>query len=179
VASTEPIGSREAFHGRFIRVEVETWPSGQREVVRHPGACAVVAVTPAGDVVLVRQFRESVREALLEIPAGVRDVAGESADRCAARELLEETGYHAVQVEPLGRILTSPGFADERIELFVARTASERPEVDGEPDVEVLHVSLPEAIDAVRDGRIVDAKTVAGLLLARERLDGPSRGAVG
>src|SRR5262249_60093886 len=96
--------------------------AGRREIVHHPGACAVVALTTAGEVVLVRQFRPAVGRALLEIPAGVMDVAGEDAATCAVRELLEETGYRPVRpLEPLGPILTTPGFTDERIELFLAR----------------------------------------------------------
>jgi 8-oxo-dGTP pyrophosphatase MutT (NUDIX family) len=128
-----------------------------------------VALTPAGEVVLVRQFREAVRRPLLEIPAGIRDVPGEPAARCAARELLEETGYAATGVEPLASILTSPGFADERIELFVAE-ASEGPAAQPtEPEVETVVMPIADAIAAVLDGAIVDAKTVAALLLAERR----------
>jgi len=75
----QPEASREVFHGRLIRVEVETWPYGEREIVRHPGACAVVAMTRLGEVVMVRQQREAIRRDLLEIPAGVFDVEGEDA----------------------------------------------------------------------------------------------------
>ncbi len=168
----EPESSREVFHGRLIRVEVETWPSGEREVVRHPGACAIVATTTEGDVLLVRQTREAVRARLLEIPAGVLDVPGEQAASCAARELREETGYEAVDVRPLATIHTSPGFADETIWLFTARA---EPAGDPEHGIEVVHMPLEDAVKAVRDGRITDAKTVAALLLARERgaLRGP------
>jgi ADP-ribose pyrophosphatase len=138
-------------------------------VVHHPGACGVVALTPAGDVVLVRQFREAVRQELLEIPAGIRNHDGESAAACAARELLEETGYTATAVEPLASILTSPGFADERIDLFVAE-ASDGPRAEPtEPEVETVVMPLADALAAVRDGAIVDAKTVVGLLLAGRR----------
>jgi 8-oxo-dGTP pyrophosphatase MutT (NUDIX family) len=157
-----------AFRGAFLRVEVETWPWGEREIVRHPGACAVVARTPSGQVVLVRQFREAPRRSLLELPAGVLDVAGEEPEACAARELFEETGYRATDVRPLGTVLTSPGFADERIELFGARTAGDRPEGDGEAEIEVVRMGFDAAIGAVRDGRIVDAKTACGLLLAAQ-----------
>jgi ADP-ribose pyrophosphatase len=110
-----------------------------------------------------------VREALLEVPAGVRDHDGESAAACAARELLEETGYAATSVEPLASILTSPGFADERIELFVAE-ASDGPRAEpSEPEVETVLMPLADAVTAVRDGAIVDAKTMAALLLADRR----------
>jgi ADP-ribose pyrophosphatase len=168
VSSAGPESIREVFRGNLIRVEVQSWPSGIREVVHHPGACAVVALTESGEVVLVRQFREAVRQALLEIPAGIFDVEGEDAAGCAARELLEETGYRATSIEPLGGIYTSPGFADERIELFVAGAEP----VEGglvEDGIEVAMMPLREALALVRGGDIRDAKTVAGLLLAAGR----------
>jgi len=164
----EPEYSREAFRGKLIRVVVEQWPVGEREVVRHPGACAVVALTEAGDVLLVKQMRESVREVLLEIPAGVYDVEGEDPVGCAAREVLEETGFRARDIEALGTIYTSPGFTDERIDLFVAR--AEDAGGPGEEGVEVVRLPLAQALAAVRDGQIRDAKTVCGLLLG-ERLN--------
>jgi ADP-ribose pyrophosphatase len=164
----EPESSREVFRGKLIRVEVERWPSAEREVVHHPGACAVVAITPQGEVLLVRQFRESVRQELLEIPAGILDVEGEGGAECAARELLEETGHRATDLEALGSIYTSPGFADERIDLFMAR--AEDAGGPGEDGVEVARMPLAEAIEAVRDGRIKDAKTLIGLLLLHNRV---------
>jgi 8-oxo-dGTP pyrophosphatase MutT (NUDIX family) len=99
----EPESSREVFRGKLIRVDVERWPGGEREVVHHPGACAVVALTQRGEVVLVRQIREAVREALLEIPAGILDVEGEDPASCAARELLEETGFRAGELHQFRR----------------------------------------------------------------------------
>lgn len=167
----EPRAKREAWRGRLIRVEVESWPAGEREIVRHPGACAVVALTSTHDVLLVRQVREAVREKLLEIPAGILDVEGEDARACAIRELFEETGYRASNATPLATILTSPGFADERIAIFLAEAADE-PEGVPEAGVEVVRLTLDGALEAVRDGRIADAKTVAGLLLAAEERSG-------
>jgi ADP-ribose pyrophosphatase len=118
-------------------------------------------------VVLVRQFREAVRRALLEIPAGIFDVAGEDGAGCAARELLEETGYRAARMDPLASIFTSPGFADERIELFVAD--AEPGAGAGEDGVDVVTMPLDRAFRAVDEGEILDAKTVVGLLLAARR----------
>jgi ADP-ribose pyrophosphatase len=142
-------------------------------VVHHPGACAVLALTTADEVVLVRQYREAVRESLLEIPAGVLDVPGEDAAGCAARELLEETGYRAdAPPEPLGWIYTSPGFADERIELFVARNVE--PSGSGpspDEDIEVVILPFASAIRAIGEGRIVDAKTIVALLGVRRPPD--------
>jgi ADP-ribose pyrophosphatase len=162
-----PLERDVVFRGRLLTVAVERWPAGRREVVHHPGACAVVAITPEGDVVLVRQLREAVGERLIEIPAGIFDVAGEDPAGCAARELVEEAGYRPVALEPLGGLYTSPGFSDERIELFVARV---EPAEGGEDGVEVVTMPFAAAVAAAEDGRLVDAKSVAALLLARARL---------
>jgi ADP-ribose pyrophosphatase len=161
----EPNDSREAFQGTLIDVVVEMWPEGVRELVHHPGAAAVVAFD-GDDVVLVRQFRQSIRQVTLEIPAGILDVEGESARECAIRELQEEAGYRAGDVEPLGAVHTSLGFTDERIELFMCTA-----ERDGEPEEGIDLVVMPfaDAVQAVRDGGISDAKSVAALLLAADR----------
>ena len=159
--------SREVFRGSLIRVEVERWPAGEREIVRHPGACAVVALTERGDVVLVRQFREAIGDWSLEVPAGVLDHPGESPAECVAREVLEETGRVVESVEPLGTVLTSPGFTDERIHLFLAR-ASLEPEHVPEAGIEVVVLSLEAAVAEIRAGTISDAKSVAALLLAAQ-----------
>lgn len=159
-----PTSVREVFAGRLIRVAVEQWPAGEREVVRHPDGCVVVAFTPEGSVLLVRQSREAVRGDLLELPAGVRGPADEGGAACAARELLEETGYRAVRLEPLGRFYSSPGFTDEALELFLAE--AEPAGEPGEEGIEVVPMDFDQALRAVRDGRIADAKTALGLLLA-------------
>jgi ADP-ribose pyrophosphatase len=162
----EPSGSVEVFNGHLIRVVVESWPQGRRELVRHPGAAAVVAFA-GDDVVLVRQIRQSIREETLEIPAGILDVPGETPAECAARELGEETGFRAEAVEQLGSVHTSLGFTDERIELFTCRAIR-----DGEPQDEgVAVVTMPfaAALDAVRKGHIMDAKSALALLLAADR----------
>jgi ADP-ribose pyrophosphatase len=130
----------------------------------------VVALTASGDVVLVRQIREAVREALLEIPAGILDRPDEDPAICAARELLEETGHAALTLEPLATIYTAPGFADERIHLFVAGVADGDPEGPGEDELEVVRIPLAEALAGVERGEIRDAKTVVGLLLVSNRV---------
>jgi ADP-ribose pyrophosphatase len=163
----EPESSREVFRGKLIRVQVERWPAGEREIVRHPGACAVVAITPRDEVLLVRQFREAVGRDLLEIPAGIYDVDGEGGADCAARELLEETGHRAMHLEPLSSIYTSPGFADERIDLYLA--SAEEADGAAEDGLEIVRLSFDQAVAAAGDGRIQDAKSVCGLLVARAR----------
>jgi ADP-ribose diphosphatase len=164
----EPRSSREGFAGRLIRVEVESWDGHDFEVVRHPGAAAVLPVTPNGDVLLVRQFRPAIRRSLMEIPAGVLDVDGEDPLGCAARELFEETGYRHRSLEFLGGIYTSAGFVDEYIHLFEAWTG-DRQEGSPEEGIEVLRRPLDEMVAAARAGRVRDAKTAVALLLAGVR----------
>jgi ADP-ribose pyrophosphatase len=162
-----PPGRHQVFHGRLVTVEV--WPERYREIVRHPGSCAAVPLVD-GDVLLVRQWRDAVGEALLEIPAGTRDVEGEEASVCAAREVLEETGHRAVRVEPLGWIYASPGFLDERVDLFLIDA---EPAGDPEEGIEVVRMPLRDAVELAVAGGIRDAKSVVGLLLAsRLRVNG-------
>jgi len=164
----EPQSTREGFAGRLIRVEVESWDGHDFEVIRHPGAAAVLPLTPDGDVLLVRQFRPAIRRTLVEIPAGILDVDGEDALGCAARELFEETGYRHRSLEFLGGIYTSAGLADEYIHLFEAWT-SDRQEGHPEEGIEVLRRPLDEMVSAARAGRVRDAKTAVALLLAGAR----------
>jgi ADP-ribose pyrophosphatase len=138
-------------------------------VIRHPGAVGVV-VLAGDDVVLVRQFREPLKASLLEIPAGVRDVEGEAAEETARREVLEETGYRTSGLEPLGRIQSAPGYSEEVVELFWAR--AEEGEGPQEEGLEVVTMPFTEAVEACHRGEITDAKSVAGLLLTRDRLAG-------
>ena len=164
----EPQSTREGFAGRLIRVEVESWDGHDFEVIRHPGAAAVLPLTPDGDVLLVRQFRPAIRRTLVEIPAGILDVGGEDALGCAARELFEETGYRHRSLEFVGGIYTSAGFADEYIHLFEAWTG-DRQEEPPEEGIEVLRRPFDDMVAAARAGRVRDAKTAVALLLAGAR----------
>ncbi len=139
------------------------------DLLKHPGAAAVVPFLDDERIVLIRQYRFAAGGELLEVPAGKLD-AGEAPETCAARELEEETGYRAGRLEKLGVIWPSPGFTDERIHLFAARElqpAAQRLEAD--EIIELVPMAFDDAIAAVVDGRIQDAKSGMALLLAAQR----------
>jgi ADP-ribose diphosphatase len=162
----EPRGVTTAFDGVAFRVDVEDWPqTGPWEVVHHRGAAAVLPLTPEGDVLLVKQFRPPVRETLTEIPAGLLDVDGEDALTCAARELLEETGYRHTAIEFLGGYYASVGFTDEYVHVFWARTQAE-PVGEPEAGIELIRIPLDRMVAAARGGKVRDVKTAFALLLA-------------
>jgi ADP-ribose pyrophosphatase len=164
----EPHGVREIFSGSLLRLEVESWAGRSYEVVRHPGASAVLPLLPGGEALLVRQLRPAIRDSLVEIPAGILDVPGEDPATAAARELFEETGYRHHSMEVLGGVYSSAGFTDEFIHLFVAET---EPEQAGEPEdgIELVRRPFRELVRSARAGRIRDAKTSLALLLADVR----------
>ncbi len=163
------VESSYEFRGRLIKVRTDqvVLPNGRRahrEVVEHPGAVAILAVTSENEVLLVRQYRHAVGDELLEIPAGKLEV-GEDPGTCAARELREETGYRPGKLVPLGRFYTSPGFANEVIHVFLATglTWSGR-DTDGDEMILVDRVPVQEALRMARQGRFQDAKTLVALL---------------
>lgn len=156
------------YEGRIIRVEVLPRDEGDYDVVRHPGAAAVVPITPGGDVLLVRQLRPAIGEQLVEIPAGLLDQREEDALSCAVRELREETGYRHETVEFLGGYLSSAGFTDEYVHLFVA-TTTEEPQGAPEDGIELLRKPFRDMVSLARAGRIRDVKTALGILLADAR----------
>lgn len=165
-----PETSEAVFEGVIFSVARERWPGLDHpyEVVRHGGAAAVLPMTPSGDVLLVKQFRPAIRRSVVEIPAGLLDVDGEDALACAARELFEETGYRHASIESLGGIYSSPGFSDEYIHLFWARTEAE-PAAEPEEGIELVRMPFAEILAAARAGEVPDAKTCVALLLAAAR----------
>lgn len=167
------MSAREVYRGRLIRVEVHPLPTGEHDVVRHPGAAGVLPVTPTGEAVLVRQFRPAIGQHLVEIPAGLLDRQREDALSCAARELREETGFAHRTIEFLGGYYSSAGFTDEYVHLFLA-TVGEEPEQPPEDGIELVRCPFTEMVAAARAGRVRDVKTALALLLAEARLDGRS-----
>ena len=147
----------------------------ERQVVHHPGAVVVVPLTSKDQVVLVRQFRAAVAEDLLELPAGKRDVPGEPPEVTAERELVEEVGLMPGRLDLLARFYNSPGFSDELSYVFLARELAPAPASPAgieEKHMTVHEVELSSVPDMIRDGRIMDAKTIIGLGLTRELLAG-------
>lgn len=140
------------------------------EVVRHPGAAAVVPFVSPDRVVLIHQFRHAVGGSIWEVPAGKLD--GEAPEVCAARELEEEAGLRAGRLEPLGAIWTTPGFTDERIYLFAAydlEPVAQRLEED--EVLEVVEMPFAKALEMVWSGELSDAKSALALLHAWHRRD--------
>jgi ADP-ribose pyrophosphatase len=166
---------RQIHHGRVVNLSIEhvRLPSGievDLELVRHPGAAAVVPC--AGDeVVLIHQYRFAVGGYLWEVPAGTLH-PGESPDACARRELREEAGLDATALVPLGEIVTVPGFCDERIHLFLARgTRPAQAARDADEVIsEVRRVTWERVFEMIAGGEIIDAKTLVGLYHARRWL---------
>ena len=152
-----------------MNVDEEEWPGiGSWEVVRPKDAAAVLPLTPEDDVLLVEQFRAGARRSIEEIPAGLLDLDGEDPATCAARELLEETGFRHVSLEPLAVVHTSPGSSSELVHLFVAQTRAE-PEREPEEGIAIVRRRFADAVAEARAGRIADAKTALALLLADAR----------
>jgi ADP-ribose pyrophosphatase len=170
------VGGTRKYTGRIINVDVDEvrFPDGsvgELEMVRHPGASAVLPflTDPGGgdpQVLLIRQYRYAAEGYVYEVPAGRLD-PGETPEECAARELKEETGCGAGYIEHLYSFYTTPGFTDEKIHAFMASDLT-RGESSLEADefVETISLPLSRALDMIREGKIVDAKTALTLMYA-------------
>jgi len=157
------------YQGRIVKLDLldVRLPDGKeakREIIRHPGAVAMVAIDSQKKVLLVRQFRAAAGKTLLEIPAGTLN-PGELPLSCALRELQEETGFRADKMEPLGGIYTAPGYTTEFIHLFYATELIESKLAhDADEFIEVERATMSEALAMIDRGDIADGKSVAGLL---------------
>lgn len=170
------VSTRRAYNGKVISLDIDTvrFPDGtegELEMVRHPGASAIVPFLsdPAGpdpQLLLIKQYRYAALQYLYEIPAG-RLEPGEPPEVCARRELQEETGCTAGTLQHMHTMFTTPGFTDEKIHLFLAYDLT-RGEANREADefISVEVVPLTKALDMIRDGQIKDAKTALGILYA-------------
>jgi len=136
------------------------------DIVRHPGASAVVPFVSVDEVLLIRQFRHAAGGSILEVPAGKLD-PGDTPESCAARELEEEAGRRTRRLEKLGAILTSPGFTDEVIHLFAAFDLEPVPlRHEHDEVIELVPMRLTSALDLVWRGELSDAKSALALLFA-------------
>lgn len=158
------------YSGRIIQVQVDEveLPNGKtstRELVKHPGAVAVIAITDDNKLVMVEQYRKPLEKVIVEIPAGKLE-KGEEPALCARRELEEETGYECESLELVSSFYTSPGFADEIIHVYVAKGLKQKENaagLDEDEFVNVLEITLDEALEFIKEKRIFDAKTIFGV----------------
>jgi ADP-ribose pyrophosphatase len=168
VNAVQPIHAGRVFE---LRKENITLPNGitlDIDIIRHPGASAIVPIAVDGGVILIRQYRHAVGGFIWEIPAGTLN-RGETPLACARRELVEETGFSAEVFHKLGEIVPVPGYSDERIHIFLANgLLPAKQNLDRDELLEVNEVPFDEAIHMIRRGEIVDGKTIAGLLLAEK-----------
>ena len=165
------------YQGDFIRVRKDRvrLPDGNvasREYITHPGAVAVLALLDNGNLVMERQFRYAPQREFIELPAGKID-HGEDILVCAQRELLEETGYLAAEWIHLATAWPCIGYADERMEYFLARGLSQQGrKLDDGEFLEVFELPLDEALEWVRLGKINESKTIVGLFWLEKHLNG-------
>ena len=177
---TTTINSRTTLHrGRVFNlirenVTLDNGVTTDMEFVEHPGATAIIPMLNESRVLLLKQYRHSLRQYIWEIPAGTLDPQ-ESIMNCAKRELIEETGYSARQWQKLGEITPVPGYSDERIHIFLATDLQPAEQnLDTDEIINVHDVGFSEAIEMIEKGEIQDAKSIAGLYLALNRLKGDS-----
>lgn len=171
------LGSEEVFRGKVFSVTADSVVEGdktyQREVVRHPGSAAILPVFDDGTVALVRQYRHPAVKYLLEVCAGTLDER-EQPEQAAARELEEEMGLVAANMEKLSEFFVSPGYCEEKMWLYLATDLTETAQnLEDDEAVEVVRLPLSRALEMISDGEIEDAKTIIGLMLAAPRV-GPT-----
>jgi ADP-ribose pyrophosphatase len=163
---------KQGFRVEATRERVEL-PNGtllELDIVRHPGAAAVVPFVSERDVLLIRQYRHAAGGMILEVPAGKLD-AGEAPEACAARELAEEAGQRPGRLVRTGAIWTTPGFTDERIHLFAAFDLTPVPRnPDDDELIEVLRLPLAAALELVWSGELSDAKSALALVHAARQV---------
>lgn len=156
------------YQGKIVQLDLEEveLPNGvhtKRELIRHPGAVAILPITSTGKILLIRQFRKACEEVLWEIPAGKIE-KGEKPEETAIRELQEETGYEPASLQKLYTFYTSPGFADEKIELFLASELQKKPMPPDEDEfIELVEVEWAKVEQLLEAGEIRDAKTLIAL----------------
>jgi ADP-ribose pyrophosphatase len=171
--SEETLSSRKVFEGRALKLRVDSvkLPNGRettREIVEHENCVAIVALDDADNILLVKQFRKPVEKELLEIPAGGID-PGETPEDAVRREMREETGFLPQKVGKMGGFYSSPGFCTEYLHLYLATDLVSSPlQAEDSESISLVRVPLAEILGLIASGAIVDAKSIAGLLVFRE-----------
>lgn len=173
----EVLESEEVYKGKIITIKRDTLTRGDgknfvRETAVSSDAVAVVAIDEQGRILLIRQYRHPMGRPVWEIPAGKMDVDGEQPEETAIRELQEETDTTAESVELLTLFLNSAGWTNEKTYVYLAKGLRDVPEFqreNEEADIEKKWVSLEDAYEMVITGELDDAKTVIGILLAKDR----------
>lgn len=171
------IASRMIYDGKVVNLAIDTvrFPDGsvgELEIMRHAGAAAVLPILSDADgedpqILLIRQYRYASNGYMLEVPAGRPDKPGEDWEVCARRELEEETGLIAGKLTRLTMIYTTPGFTDERIHLFLATEVTKgTTKFDHDEFIEPVILRLSEALTKIREGEIIDGKTIITILFA-------------
>jgi ADP-ribose pyrophosphatase len=169
--------SRRVYSGKILNLRVDrvALPGGGeavREVVEFHGGVALVALDDAGRVLLIRQYRYAIGRDLLELPAGKLE-PDEPPEVCAARELQEETGYHAAHIEPLCRFYSTPGGTNEMLHIFLATELTRGAQrLESDENIEVIPTAWNEALAMIDRGEICDGKSIIGLWMLQARLAG-------
>lgn len=163
--------------GRVFDITVENVTfsngfNGDMEIIRHPGASAIVPLTAGRDVLMLRQYRHATGGHLWEIPAGTFD-GKEEPLTCARRELIEETGYSAQSWDALGVVTPVPGYSDERIHLFLARDLEPAAQqLDPDEILEVHPIHIDQVVSMISGGKIEDAKTIVAIFHTLQMIGG-------
>jgi len=170
----EVLDSKEVFSGRVFSVAVDTVREGgqtyKREVVQHPGSAVILPAFDDGTISLVRQYRHPAMRYLLELPAGTLNDQERPEDG-AARELEEELGLVAGQMEKLGEFFVTPGFCSEKMWLYLATDLTATAQrLDEDEMIEIVRLPIERALQMITAGEIEDAKTIIGLMLAAPRI---------
>ena len=172
----QQISSKKIFEGHILKLFIDhvKLPNGKnatREKISHPGAVGIVPVTDDGNILLVRQYRYPVDDITIEIPAGKID-SQEEPEKCARRELAEEVGAINGDLKLLSSFYTTPGFCDEILHLYIATgfKVSDN-NLDEDEFLDIISINLKEAVKWITDGRIMDSKTIIGILMAMNILN--------
>jgi ADP-ribose pyrophosphatase len=165
------VETKNIFKGKIIDVNLHTveLPNGKkasREIVNHPGGVAIIAYKDKDTIILVEQFRKPIEKSILELPAGKIE-KGEDIELCGIRELEEETGYRAKEFKYLGKVVSSPGFCDEYIYIYMAEGLYKGQDNLGDEDefINVREIKIDKIKEMIKSGEIIDAKTISAFMM--------------